>query len=196
MVMANGRYRVLHHPGARRQQHADVLCPNNYASPIPGIPAPPPPRPSRHSLPTRRPKTAARASLSPASPSASISSRTASQPGINSGPAPLRPASLARRSRCLGTLCGSPLPPRLHIVAAQPGGGLCLIAGPESLASRDPRQPQPAHSQNGPEPAQSSIVPARAGPKLHRAGQSRPKAPSCRPASALGGWVGCRLCLL
>src|ERR1700683_4072320 len=37
MVMANGRYRGLHHPGAGRQQHADVPCPNNYTSPIPGI---------------------------------------------------------------------------------------------------------------------------------------------------------------
>ena len=36
--MANGRYRVLHHPGAGRQQRADVLCPNNYTSPNPGIP--------------------------------------------------------------------------------------------------------------------------------------------------------------
>jgi hypothetical protein len=36
--MANGRYRVLHHPGTGRQQHADVPCPNNYTSPIPGIP--------------------------------------------------------------------------------------------------------------------------------------------------------------
>jgi hypothetical protein len=41
--MANGRYRVLHHPGAGRQQRADVLCPNNYTSPIPGIPSPPRP---------------------------------------------------------------------------------------------------------------------------------------------------------
>jgi hypothetical protein len=37
--MANGRYRVLHHPAAGRQQRADVPCPNNYTSPIPGIPA-------------------------------------------------------------------------------------------------------------------------------------------------------------
>jgi hypothetical protein len=53
--MANGRYRVLHHPGAGRQQRADVLCPNNYTSPIPGIPSRSAPR---RSLPVRHSQSA------------------------------------------------------------------------------------------------------------------------------------------